>query len=185
MNTTSVGSASAHIAFALTLAVFITLTVLGITNSEWLQERMPNWMVWLLFRLPVRFGIILIVVSWLLYVRNQRVKQKSAPTAEFFREPHLMMHIGYEVVPLLWEDGNRRDVNGFHQHIHGNTDHQDYDEGWHAVFQSAHVLMHRWMEENPEGVAEYEKIVYLQHLRGEIVGPDFTHWPLDSKPPGV
>ncbi len=180
MSTGTTGSAKVHIAFAFAVPILIILIVLGITNLDLLNAHLPGWLVWLLFKLPVRLGLPLTLVAWAVYARNQQAKQSGVPTAEVFREPHMMMHFGYTVIPLLWEDGNRRDANAFHQYIHENTERQDYNEDWHLVFWHAHEAMHQWMEENPEDMAGYQQAVNFQRLMDEIAEPDFTYWPLET-----
>ena len=182
MNASTIGSVKVHIVFAFAVPTLIVLTVLGITNADWLYANLPDWSVWLMFKLPVRMGLPLTIIAWAMYAKYQREKEAGLRSVEPFREPHIMMHLGYTVIPLLWEDGTRLDLNAYHETIHKDED-SAYASGTNereTVFWHAHKAMHQWMDENPDDVIGYRQAVNLQRLVDQIAEPDFTYWPLGS-----
>ena len=173
-----------HIIFGTTVALLAVVVISGFVFLDELNRALPNWVVWLLFKTVSRIALPLMIIGWLAYLVNQLTRRAGQQSAEFLKEPHMMMHLGYTIVPLPIGGGTgSADVNGFHEHIHENEERQDNFRGvWMDVFWHAHEVAHEWMEANPEDVQGYTQAVNWQRIKDQIAEPDFTYGPAKRPP---
>lgn len=164
------------IALSVIVVALVTFVVLGFTHTEWLHDVLPGGLrAW--FKPAARLALPLALVGWGVYAAKLWAKRAGTRSVEPLPEPHMMMHLGYTIVPLSWDGGNMVEVNAFHEYVHENEEWTEYKEDWQNVFWHAHQELHEWMENNSEDVQGYTQAVNWQRLNDQISEPDFTYGP--------